>query len=39
MDPFYEEPTLLLRCDVIEPSNMQGYERDPALAAKRAEAF
>src|SRR4249919_2686071 len=22
MDPFYEEPTRLLRCDVIEPSNM-----------------
>jgi glutamine synthetase len=39
MDPFYEEPTLLLRCDVIEPSNMQGYERDPRSLAKRAEAF
>jgi len=35
MDPFYEEPTLLLRCDVIEPSNMQGYERDPRSLAKR----
>ena len=39
MDPFYEEPTLLLRCDVIEPSNMQGYERDPRSLAKRAEAY
>jgi glutamine synthetase len=39
MDPFYEEQTLLLRCDVIEPSNMQGYERDPRSLAKRAEAY
>ena len=39
VDPFYEEPTLDLRCDVIEPSNMQGYERDPRSLAKRAEAY
>ena len=39
MDPFFEEPTLNLRCDVIEPSTMQGYERDPRSLAKRAEAY
>ena len=39
IDPFYEETTLDLRCDVIEPSNMQGYERDPRSLAKRAEAY
>jgi len=39
MDPFMEEPTLILRCDVIEPSTMQGYERDPRSLAKRAEAY
>jgi glutamine synthetase len=39
VDPFYEEPTLDLRCDVVEPSNMQGYERDPRSLAKRAEAY
>jgi glutamine synthetase len=39
MDPFFEEPTLILRCDVIEPSTMQGYERDPRSLAKRAEAY
>jgi len=39
MDPFYEEPTLILRCDVVEPSTMQGYERDPRSLAKRAEAY
>src|SRR5678816_4726796 len=39
IDPFYEETTLDLRCDVIEPSNMQGYERDPRSLAKRCEAY
>ncbi len=39
MDPFMEEPTLILRCDVVEPSTMQGYERDPRSLAKRAEAY
>ena len=39
MDPFYEDPTLILRCDVIEPSTMQGYERDPRSLARRAEAY
>ncbi len=39
MDPFMDEPTLVLRCDVIEPSTMQGYERDPRSLAKRAEAY
>jgi glutamine synthetase len=39
LDPFMEEPTLDLRCDVIEPSTMQGYERCPRSLAKRAEAY
>ena len=39
IDPFFEEPTLLLTCDVIEPSTMQGYERDPRSLARRAEAY
>jgi glutamine synthetase len=39
MDPFFEEPTLALRCDVVEPSTMQGYERCPRSLAKRAEAY
>ena len=39
IDPFYEEPTLKLVCDVIEPNTMQGYERDPRSLAKRAEAY
>lgn len=39
LDPFAEEVTLNLRCDVIEPTTMQGYERDPRSLAKRAENY
>jgi glutamine synthetase len=39
MDPFSEESTLILICDVIEPDTMQGYTRDPRSVAKRAEAY
>jgi len=39
MDPFREESTLILTCDVVEPSDMKGYDRDPRSLAKRAEAY
>ncbi len=39
MDPFSDENTLIVRCDILEPSTMQGYERDPRSVAKRAEAY
>jgi glutamine synthetase len=39
MDPFTDEPTMLLTCDVIEPSDGKGYDRDPRSIAKRAEAY
>ncbi|MDA8329122.1 MAG: glutamate--ammonia ligase [Betaproteobacteria bacterium] len=39
MDPFRDESTMILTCDVIEPSSMKGYDRDPRSIAKRAEAY
>lgn len=39
LDPFYQANTVNLRCDIIEPKDMQGYTRDPRSIAKRAEAY
>ncbi|MEE1539856.1 MAG: glutamine synthetase beta-grasp domain-containing protein, partial [Arenicellales bacterium] len=39
IDPFLQDTTLLVRCDIIEPTTMQGYDRDPRSVAKRAEAY
>jgi glutamine synthetase len=39
IDPFCEEVTMNVRCDIIEPGDMQGYNRDPRSIAKRAEAY
>ena len=39
MDPFREENTLILTCDVVEPSTGKGYDRDPRSLAHRAEAY
>ena len=39
LDPFMEETTVIVRCDIVEPSTMQGYDRDPRSVAKRAEAY
>jgi glutamine synthetase len=39
VDPFFEEPTLFLTCDVLEPGDNKAYDRDPRSIAKRAEAY
>ena len=39
VDPFTEETTVNIRCNIVEPSTMQGYERDPRSVAIRAEEY
>ncbi len=39
MDPFTDEATLILTCDVVEPSDGKGYDRDPRSLARRAENY
>jgi glutamine synthetase len=39
LDPFAEETQVNIRCDILEPSTMQGYERDPRSVARRAEEY
>ena len=39
MDPFYDEPTLIVTCDVIEPADGNPYEKDPRSIAKKAESY
>ncbi|PCM42823.1 glutamate--ammonia ligase [Marinobacter sp. ANT_B65] len=39
LDPFTEESTINITCDIVEPSTMQGYERDPRSVARRAEEY
>lgn len=39
IDPFMDEPTLILTCDVVDPTDGKGYDRDPRSLAKRAEAY
>ncbi len=39
VDPFFEAPTVVVTCDVIEPATLQGYEKDPRSIARRAETY
>ena len=39
IDPFFDDVTVVLTCDVIDPANGQGYDRDPRSIARRAEAY
>jgi glutamine synthetase len=39
IDQFFEQKTLSLSCDIIEPGNGKPYDRCPRSLAKRAEAY
>jgi glutamine synthetase len=39
IDPFTTLPTIVLTCDVIEPTTDSGYGRDPRFTAKKAEEY
>ena len=38
-DPFYQDSTLFIRCNVVDPQTMLGYERCPRSIAQHAEAY
>ncbi len=38
-DPYFEETTLFMSSDVVEPSDGKAYDRDPRSVGKRAEAY
>jgi glutamine synthetase len=39
MDPFYEAPTLVLICNIVDPITREAYSRDPRNIARKAEAY
>ncbi len=39
MDPFTAQNTLILFCDILEPSSGESYGRDPRSTAKAAEQY
>ncbi|MCC6743104.1 MAG: type I glutamate--ammonia ligase [Acidobacteria bacterium] len=39
VDPFFEEPTLCLFANIVDPLTKEGYGLDPRSVARRAEAY
>ncbi len=39
IDPFFASPTMVITCDVLEPSTGEPYNRDPRGIAKKAMAY
>src|SRR5215469_5990341 len=39
IDPFFAETTMMITCDVLEPTTGEPYNRDPRGIAKKAEAM
>jgi glutamine synthetase len=39
IDPFYEAPTLVMICNVVDPVTRESYSRDPRYIAQKAENY
>uniref|UniRef100_A0A7C4RND7 Glutamine synthetase n=1 Tax=Desulfatirhabdium butyrativorans TaxID=340467 RepID=A0A7C4RND7_9BACT len=39
IDPFFEVPTLVLIANVVDPTTLTPYSRDPRFVAQKAEAY
>ena len=39
VDPFFQQKTVAIFCDILDPMTGQAYGRDPRTTAKKAEAY
>lgn len=39
IDPFFQQTTMSIMCDILNPGTMTAYNRDPRMTAKKAEAY
>jgi glutamine synthetase len=39
IDPFFEDVTLSLTCNIVDPTDGKAYDRDPRSIALKAEAY
>jgi glutamine synthetase len=39
IDPFFQNTTLAIMCDILNPNDNTAYNRDPRMMAKKAENF
>ena len=39
IDPFFQQTTLAIICDILDPVSGQPYSRDPRTTAKKAESY
>ena len=39
VDPFFQQTTIAIMCDILEPMTGQAYNRDPRTTAKKAESY
>jgi glutamine synthetase len=39
VDPFYQHPTLVMICDIVDPITKERYSRDPRWIATKAENY